>query len=147
LYAFNNFVNICHKLILKNVFQFFEIIINININKNKNKELNKKLIRFKYNNYISIIIIQYREMETNPELNSLIVENKNVPETPKKIKKSKPKKKIDFVIEEEDKLAEITIKYNNITYCIDNPNKDIVIKKSEIINIIKQLGIQPSDLN
>jgi hypothetical protein len=39
-------------------------------------------------------------METNPELNSLIVEDKNVAKPPKKIKKSKPKKNI----KEDDKI-------------------------------------------
>ena len=78
-------------------------------------------------------------METKLEMNTLIVEDKNVTEPPKKIKKSKPKKNIDFVIEDDDELTEITIKYNNITYCIDNPNKDIIIKKETINNNIKYL--------
>jgi len=50
-----------------------------------------------------------------------------------KLKSQNLKKNIDFVIEE------IIIKYNNITYCIDNPNKDIVIKKETKNNNIKYL--------
>jgi hypothetical protein len=50
-----------------------------------------------------------------------------------KLKSQNLKKNIDFVIEE------IIIKYNNISYCIDNPNKDIVIKKETKNNNIKYL--------
>ena len=75
-------------------------------------------------------------MEAKPEMNTLIVAS-SVPKT-KKVKKQE-KKKIDLIIEEDDEMAEITIKYNNITYCIDNPNKDIVVKKETKNNNVKYL--------
>ena len=78
-------------------------------------------------------------METKLELNNVVIGCNNLPEPQKKIKKSTPKKNIDFVIEENDELSDITIKYNNITYCIHNPNKDIVIKKETKNNNIKYL--------
>jgi hypothetical protein len=48
-------------------------------------------------------------METKPEMNTLIVEDKNVAEPPKKIKKTESKKNMDFVnidfdIEEDDEI-------------------------------------------
>ena len=43
-----------------------------------------------------LIIIQYREMETKPEL---VIEGNILPEPPKKIKKTKPK---ILIVEEED---------------------------------------------
>jgi hypothetical protein len=39
----------------------------------------------------------------------------------------------------EDKVKHIIIKYNNNTYCIDNPNKDILIKKYIKNNNVKYL--------
>ena len=67
-------------------------------------------------------------METKPEIDNIVLEGNK---TQKKNTNTKnPKEIIDFVIEENDiGVEELTIKYNNNTYCIDNPNKDIEVKK------------------
>ena len=65
-------------------------------------------------------------METKTELNSLIVEDKNMPENPKKIKKSKSKKNIVLVIEEDDNVNEFNNKY--VIQKIEE-NKNIKFKK------------------
>lgn len=44
-------------------------------------------------------MIQYKEIETKPELNNVVVKSNNLPEPPKKIKKTKPN---ILIIEEED---------------------------------------------
>lgn len=73
-------------------------------------------------------------METQPKINSLIVEDKNVPETPKKIKKLKPKKNIDFVIEEDDNVNE----FNN-KYVIQKIEENKQIKFKKIIEELNQI--------
>ena len=79
-------------------------------------------------------------MENNHELNNVVIKGNDLPEPTNKIKKTiKPKKNIDFVVECHDELEEITIKYNNDTYCIDNPNKDFLVKKEIKNNNIKYL--------
>ena len=49
--------------------------------------------------------------------------------------KSKEQLKKKIVIDKEKESDEIIIKYNNNTYCIDNPNKEIIIKKNIKSNI------------
>jgi len=63
-------------------------------------------------------------METKPEMNN---EN-NIPS----FYNTTQSKKQQILIVEEDEIEheEITLKYNNNTYCIDNPNKEIIIKKN-----------------
>lgn len=73
-------------------------------------------------------------MKTKTDLNSLIAENKNVPETPQKIKKLKPKKMIDFVIEEEDNVNEFNNKY--VIQKIEENKKN---KFKKIIEELKQI--------
>ncbi len=77
-------------------------------------------------------------MDTKHELNNVVIADNVLHKPLNKIKKTNSKKNINF-IEEDDEIVEITIKYNNIVYCIDNPNKDIVVKKETKNNNIKYL--------
>jgi len=73
-------------------------------------------------------------METNPEIS--IDEVSYVPKVKKFKKQSKKEDKMEFIIENEEKETdEIAIKYNDNTYCIDNPNKEIIIKKNITSNV------------
>ena len=80
-------------------------------------------------------------METNSEISDANVSC--IVPTAKKISKQTKTKlvieeedKIEFIIENEEKEHdEISIKYNDNTYCIDNPNKEIIIKKNIKSNV------------
>jgi hypothetical protein len=79
-------------------------------------------------------------METEPELNDVVIEINNLPEPSKKIKKTKPKKKIDFVIEEDiEEYTEecIEIKFDN-NYVIKQINEN---KKNKMKKIIEELKL------
>jgi hypothetical protein len=79
-------------------------------------------------------------METEPELNDVVIEINNLPEPSKKIKKTKPKKKIDFVIEEdigECKEECIENKFDN-NYVINQINEN---KKNKMKKIIEELKL------